>query len=57
LQHADEGARRIFEAFGDILAIADAPIGDSSSTDRAQERRVVLGSEFIVDVAAQGLNF
>jgi len=44
LQHADEGGRRIFEALGDVLAIADAPIGDSS-TDDAQERRVVLGSE------------
>jgi hypothetical protein len=44
LQHADEGGRRILEAFGDVLAIADAPI-DNSSTDCAQERRVVLGSE------------
>ena len=53
LQHTNEGGWRIFEAFGDILAITDAPIGDSS-TDGAQERRVVLGSELIVDGAAQG---
>jgi hypothetical protein len=31
-----KAGQRIFEAFGDVLAIADAPIGDSS-TDGAQD--------------------
>src|SRR5215472_394317 len=51
-QHADEGGWRILKAVGDVLAIADAAIGDSGA-DGAQERRVVLGGEFVVDVAAQ----
>ena len=53
-QHADEGSRRILKALGDVLAIADAPIADGSA-DGAQERRVVIGDEFVVDVAAQSL--
>src|SRR5262245_42938789 len=52
LQHADEGGWRILKPVGDVLAIADAAIGDGSA-DSAQERRVVLGGEFVVDVAAQ----
>ena len=53
LQHADEGGRRILKAVGNVLAIADAAIGDGRG-DRAQKRRIVLGREFVVDVAAQG---
>ena len=52
LQHADEGGRRILKPVSDVLAITDAPVGDPG-TDSAQERRVVLSGEFIVDVAAQ----
>src|SRR5215468_7896575 len=55
-QHADEGGRRILKAVGDVLAIADAAIGDSGA-DRAQERTEVLGGEFVVDVAAQRETF
>jgi hypothetical protein len=52
LQHADEGGRRILKPVSDVLAITDAPVGDPG-TDSAQERRVVLSGEFIVEVAAQ----
>src|SRR5262245_26676777 len=55
-QHADEGGGRILKAVGDVLAIADAAIGDSGA-DSAQERRVMLGGEFVVDVAAQRETF
>src|SRR5262245_37473995 len=55
-QHADEGDWRILKAVGDVLAIADAAIGDSCA-DSAQERRVVIGGEFVVDVAAQSKTF
>jgi hypothetical protein len=41
---------------GDILATADATIGDSGA-DSAQEGRVVIGGEFVIDVAAQGKTF
>src|SRR5262245_23034211 len=51
-QHADEGGWRILKPVGDVLAIADASIGDRSA-DSAQERRVVIAGEFVVDVAAQ----
>jgi hypothetical protein len=51
-QHADEGRRRILKAVGDVRAIADAPISNSGDGG-AQKRRVVLGGEFAVDVAAQ----
>ena len=52
LQHADEGGRCVLKAVRYVLAIADSPIGDSSA-DIAQEGWVVLGGEFVVDVAAQ----
>lgn len=52
-QHADEGRRRVFETVGDVLAIADAPIGDGGR-DGSQESGIVLRGEFVVDEAAQG---
>jgi RimJ/RimL family protein N-acetyltransferase len=55
-QHAYKGGRRILQAVGDVLAIANAPIGDGGS-DGAQEGRVMLGGEFVIDVAAQGKTF
>ena len=56
LQHTDEGGRGILKAIRDVFAIAYAPVGDSGG-DRAQKRRVVLGCEFVVDVAAQSNTF
>ena len=51
-EQADEGGWCILKAVGDVLAIADAAIPDGG-TDNPQELRVVLGGEFIVDVAAR----
>src|SRR5262249_32584507 len=56
LQHVYKGGWRLLKAVGYVLAIADAPISDGGS-DSAQEVRIVLGGEFVVDVAAQGETF
>ena len=44
-QHAHEGRRRILEPVGDVLAIADAAIGEAGR-DGAQKIGVVLRDEF-----------
>src|SRR5688572_1805166 len=50
-QHADEGFGRLLQTVDDILAVADAAIGDAG-TDLAQECGIVLGGKFVVDEAA-----
>src|SRR5437016_9087960 len=51
LQHSDESARRVFETVDDVLAVADATIGDAGA-DLAQKCGVVRGGKFVVDEAA-----
>jgi hypothetical protein len=51
-QHADKGFGRLLQTVDDILAVADAAVGDAGS-DLAQECRIVLFSKFVVDEAAQ----
>ena len=43
-QHADKGFGRLLQTVDDILAVADAAVGDAGS-DLAQECRIVLFSQ------------
>ena len=47
-KHADEGRRSVLEAVGDILAIANASIGNSGR-DCPQEFRKMFFSKFRAD--------
>ena len=51
-QHADKGFGRLLQTVDDILAVADAAVGDAGS-DLVQECRLVLCSKCVVDEAAQ----
>src|SRR4029450_12535442 len=51
-EHPDEGRRRVLESVSDVLAIADAAIGDCAG-DGAQEGGIMLRGEIAVGETTQ----